>query len=357
MRIKSLKTWTEGYKLTVPYTIAFATIDAVEIIFVRIEADNGLFGIGSASPSEDVTGETYDDCRRALADNLEDLIIGKDVRHLVSHSREIAKKFPKAPAAQAAIDIALYDLLGKGYQIPVVDLLGRCHHSMPTSVTVGIMPAAEAVESAVEYIAKGFRILKIKTGKVLEEDIEVLQKVREQVGPDIKIRTDANQGYSLEQTIKFMDAIRSLDIELVEQPLKGNKVADMQHLPEKMRKYCMADESLHSPQDALRLAALPQAFGSYNIKLMKAGGISPAIQIAQIALLAGIDLMWGCMDESIVSITAALHAAFASPATKYIDLDGSFDLEGDLVEGGFVLKDGVMSVTEKPGLGVEMLDG
>ena len=102
------------------------------------------------------------------------------------------------------------------------------------------------------------------------------------------------------------------------------------------------------------MAAKPQPFGIYNIKLMKCGGIFPAKGIADIALLAGIDLMWGCMDESIVSISAALHAALASPATKYLDLDGSFDLAKDLVEGGFVLKDGFLSTNDRPGLGCEL---
>ncbi len=95
----------------------------------------------------------------------------------------------------------------------------------------------------------------------------------------------------------------------------------------------------------------------YNIKLMKCGGINAALQIAEIANLAGIDLMWGCMDESIISISAALHAALASPATRYLDLDGSLDLARDIVSGGFVLNDGYLSVNENPGLGCTLLKG
>ena len=110
-------------------------------------------------------------------------------------------------------------------------------------------------------------------------------------------------------------------------------------------------------KDALRLAHFPQAFGHYNIKLMKCGGIHEALRIADIANLAGISLMWGCMDESIISISAALHCALSSPATKYLDLDGSFDLADDLVKGGFILKDGYLSTIDKPGLGVDFIKG
>lgn len=126
----------------------------------------------------------------------------------------------------------------------------------------------------------------------------------------------------------------------------------MRVLPEEVRARIAADESLLSESDALRLVTPPRACGIFNIKLMKCGGVYPASRIAAIADTAGVELMWGCMDESIVSISAALHAALGSPATRYLDLDGSFDLARDVVEGGFVLKDGYLTTTSAPGLGV-----
>ncbi len=129
----------------------------------------------------------------------------------------------------------------------------------------------------------------------------------------------------------------------------------MRRLPEKVREQTAADESLLDPGDARQLAESPRPFGIYNIKLMKCGGIVPALEIAHTAAQNGIDLMWGCNDESIVSITAALHAAFASPATRYLDLDGSLDLARDVAKGGFVLEGGFMRVTEKSGLGVDLI--
>jgi L-alanine-DL-glutamate epimerase-like enolase superfamily enzyme len=130
----------------------------------------------------------------------------------------------------------------------------------------------------------------------------------------------------------------------------------MQALPEDLRRRCAADEDLHSPADAIRMATDPQPYGIYNIKLMKCGGIRPAMQIAHVAEQSHIQLMWGCNDESIVSITAALHAALASPATHYLDLDGSFDLARDVVDGGFELRDGYLYPGDGPGLGVRLLE-
>jgi L-alanine-DL-glutamate epimerase-like enolase superfamily enzyme len=170
------------------------------------------------------------------------------------------------------------------------------------------------------------------------------------------IRIDANQGYDIEKTIEFYNKTKHLDVELIEQPLPAKDVAGLKKLPDDIRKIVAADESLLSPKDAIELIKPPRAAGIFNIKLMKCGGISNALKIATIAQQEGIELFWGCNDESIVSITAALHVAFACQNTKYIDLDGSLDLGKDVVKGGFILSDGVMSCNDKPGLGVEKMN-
>ena len=122
-----------------------------------------------------------------------------------------------------------------------------------------------------------------------------------------------------------------------------------------MRRKIALDESLLTSSDAIRLAAPPAACGIFNIKLMKCGGVYEALRIATIAECAGIELMWGCMDESRISIAAALHAALACPATRYLDLDGSFDLARDVAEGGFHLRDGLLSISDAPGLGLTLV--
>jgi L-alanine-DL-glutamate epimerase-like enolase superfamily enzyme len=234
----------------------------------------------------------------------------------------------------------------------LADALGRAHEALPTSITIGIKPLEETLAEAEEYLARGFRVLKVKIGLDFDGDIERLERLRKRVGPRVAIRADANQGYSFDQTLRFFDRTGPLDLEFVEQPLPAGSVEQMRALPEKVRDRIAADESLLSDADALSLAARPRACGIFNIKLMKCGGIAPARKIAAVAESAGITLMWGCMDESRISIAAALHAAFSSPATRYLDLDGSFDLARDVVRGGFLLEDGVMRTTAAPGLGV-----
>lgn len=352
MKIKAVRFWKEGLELTLPYTIAFQTVSAVENIFVRIELENGQIGLGAGSPAEFITGETFSGSMQLLGEHLEPLLLNQDIRHLPALLKKLDVPFLQHPAANAAIDIALFDAFTKYLGIPLVDFFGRAHQKLPTSITIGIKSLEETLAEAKQRVAEGFRIIKLKTGLEVDKDIEVFSRLRETVGKNVKIRVDANQGYRFESLNKFVKAAKPLDLEFMEQPFPEGSIDEMRQLPWEIRSLTAADEDLHSMKDAMKLAAKPFPYGIFNIKLMKCGGVRNARRIALVAEEAGLNLMWGCMDESIISISAALHAALASPATRYLDLDGSIDLARDIVKGGFELKDGYLSTTGQPGLGV-----
>jgi L-alanine-DL-glutamate epimerase-like enolase superfamily enzyme len=353
VRIVSAESRVEALGLTRPYTIAFRRIESVENAIVRLETDSGLVGLGAASPEPKVTGETMDACREALARDRIEWLIGREISDPEPLLREVESRMLPAPAARAAVDMALYDLAARERGVPLVEMLGRAHDALPTSITIGIKPLDETLAEAAEYLARGFRILKVKIGLDLQQDLERLAHLRESVGPRIAIRADGNQGYSVEETLRFFRETAALDLEFLEQPLPAAQVEAMRALPGEIRERIAADESLLTEDDARRLAAPPRACGIFNIKLMKCGGIAPARRIAAVAESAGIRLMWGCMDESRISIAAALHAAFSCLATRYLDLDGSLDLARDVARGGFVLEDGILRTTGAPGLGAE----
>jgi L-Ala-D/L-Glu epimerase len=249
------------------------------------------------------------------------------------------------------MDIALHDAFGQYLGIPIVKFYNQEIKKLPTSVTIGIKGVQETLEEAKEYFDAGFKALKVKIGVDFELDIERLVKLREQFGNKFQLRVDANQGYKIEEIVPFFNRIEKLKIELVEQPTLVGTEKDVQKLPLAIRNKLAADESLHDGEAAFQLAA-DKTFGIFNIKLMKCGGLSEAMQIANIAKFSNIDLFWGCNDESIVSITAALHAAYSCKHTKYIDLDGSLDLAVDIVKSGFILKDGFMTLPNRAGLGL-----
>ncbi len=352
MKIVRLDAALEHLPLTRPYTIAFRHIDAVDNVIVRVETDDGRVGLGAASPEHFVTGETIAATRAALASESLAWLLGADVRTLPGLCRAVQARFRATPAAAAALDMALHDVFAQALGLPLCDALGRSHTALPTSITIGIKPLEQTVREAHEYVGRGFRVLKVKCGRALADDLAKLRALRETFGNRITIRVDPNQGYTAAEVVTFFEQTADLEIEFVEQPVKASAAAELRALPADMRARIALDESLLSEKDALALVAPPAPCGIFNIKLMKCGGVFPALRIAAIAESAGIRLMWGCMDESRISIAAALHAAFASPATAYLDLDGSLDLARDVAAGGFSIDNGIMRTLPVPGLGV-----
>ncbi len=337
-------------KLSQPYEIAYETISMAQNIFLKIETNSGITGFGCAAPDLEVTGESLETVTTAFNDVIEPALNGADPLRYILQLEKLTQPLQKHPSALAMVDMALFDILGKKANLPLYLLLGGFREKIRTSITIGIVPQYDTVKKALEYAGMGFKVLKIKGGNDVNEDIEKLIKVREAVGPKIAIRFDANQGFSVEDSLKFVESTRKVKIEIFEQPTpKGEpgllgKVTRNVHIP------VMADESLMDLRDAFRLARRGLV-DTVNVKLMKVGGINEAIHINSVAKSANLEVMVGCMDESALSIAAGLHFALAKPNVEYADLDGHFDLIGDPAEGAVILKDGTLYPTSGPGLG------
>jgi len=351
MKIKSVKAYRKLLALKKPYTIARDTFYDAEIVFFEVELQNGIRGMGAANTDVEVVGESADDTLANLRSDTVMQLAGKDIRSFLAHIQNYRQVFSKYPGTQAAIDIALHDAFCQWIGISVLDFYGRRHEKMLTSVTIGIKDVPETLEEAQEYYESGFRALKVKTGREAEVDAERIIKLRERYGNHFVIRVDANTGYDLNQLRTFISLTEGQEVELIEQPFYPGMESDLLQLPMNTRAILAADESLKNARSAFTLAQ-QKAFGIFNIKMMKCGGIISAFEIATIAAQADISLFWGCNDESMVSITAALHAAFACPHTKYIDLDGSLDLAEDVATNGFTIEDGYMMPNNLPGLGL-----
>jgi len=203
MKIKKIESWSADLGNVKPYTIAFKTINEVRNAFVEITLDDGTTGIGAGNPSEYVVGENIDQCMEALQEGNLEFLIGRDIRELNQLTYEVWKNFPENPSARAALDIALHDVFTKHLDIPLVKFLGQKIKRMATSNTIGIKGVKETLDEAEDYVKRGFKVLKVKLGRDLEEDVERLMKLRERFGNGLAIRVDANQGYTPEQTIQF----------------------------------------------------------------------------------------------------------------------------------------------------------
>lgn len=354
MKITRVEIRDAAIPLVRPYTVAYETIAAVHNIIVEVHTD-GPVGFGVASPSAYVTGETHADALAALQAHAAATLVGRDALALGANAAAIRRALgQRRPTALAALDMALWDLFGKAVERPVHAILGRAVGPLPTSVTIGIGDVAHTLAEARDFVRQGFTRLKVKLGHDLELDLERLAKLREAVPSEVRLRVDANQGYSADALERFVRATADWDLECIEQPLPAHAIGAMRGMPSDVIEHCMADESLHGAADGLRLLRPSAAFGWFNIKLMKCGGPSEALRIADLAGAADVPLMWGCMDESCVGIAAALACAYSRPQTRLIDLDGSFDLARDPLAGGFEVEPGgVLVPLDRPGFGVE----
>jgi L-alanine-DL-glutamate epimerase-like enolase superfamily enzyme len=351
MKITDIKVDRYNLSLKKPFKIALGEIKDAKNVLVRVFCDE-LVGVGEGAPSPLITGDNQEGCL-SFIDAIAPALRGEEPNLQVLEEKTSYIK--GVPAAKAALDIAIYDLIGKYFSEPLCRILGgyrkEYRNEIETDITIGIGSPEIVEKLAMEAASEGYGIIKIKAEGDIKADLEKVELL-DSMG--FKIRVDANQGFTPKDAVRFIKKLSNFNVEFIEQPVAAWDIDALKYVRENSEIPVIADESVHSARDAL-LVVKHDAVDGINIKLMKCGGISEAIKIIHVAESAGIPCMIGCMLESRVSLTAAAHLAFAFKNIKYVDLDSHLFLRDDPVKGGIEVKDGKISLPDEPGLGIEAI--
>ena len=321
------------------FTIAHQSREVQETLIVRLEED-GLFGLGE-STTNPFYGITLDNMRDALEKFKPVLLGGK--WNTPAELWELGKEvFQSNPFAQCALDQAAWDLYTKKMGKKLYEYLDLNPQRIPTTnFTIGIDTVEKMCAKLWEV---DWPIYKIKLGT--DQDLEIVRELRKNTNSIFRV--DANCAWTVDQAISYSEELALLGVEFIEQPLAKDNLEGMSEVFAHSKLPLIADESCISESDVEKCQG---HFHGVNIKLVKAGGITPALRMIQKAKALGMKTMVGCMTESSVGISAIAHIA---PLLDYVDMDGAMLLSKDPARGVRIFPEKVL-FPESPGIGAELL--
>ncbi len=353
MKIEKIELGEVNIPLVTPFKTALRTVETVNDIVVKITCEDGQTGFGEAPPTAVITGDTKGSIRCAIQEFIAPHLLGMDIENLDGIMKKLHGCILKNTSAKAAVDMAVYDLFAKSCGKPLYRVLGGSRREIETDLTISVNTIDEMVRDSRKAVDQGFSILKIKVGKESLKDIERIQAIRQAVGPDIRLRVDANQGWTPKEAVRIIRRLEDLGIEmdLVEQPVGAHDFAGMKFVTSQVSTPILADESVFSVEDAIHICQ-ERAADLINIKLMKTGGIYEALKICAVAESFGVECMIGCMLESKIAVSAAAHLAAAKGIITRADLDGPSLCLTDPYPGGPTYTGSKIIMNETPGIGI-----
>ena len=335
---------------------AYTGFSVSNAVLVKIFTDDGSVGYGEACAWEpEFYGETIESVSTTIEKYIAPKIIGEDPRNINKIMSIVDANIAKITCAKEGIDLALHDLVGKILGIPVYMLLGGKYRDMiPVASEIGIDTPENMVQNAMDVLDQGIKVIKIKGSDDHVLDVERIKAVRQAVGNDIHLRLDPNAAWDVNSTIKTMKLLEDCNLQLLEQPVPAWDLKGMAHIRNNIGIPLMADESIWTPQDALRIAEYGAA-DLLNIKIAKSCGLHLGKKIEYVAESIGLPCIAGTEIEPGFSMIAKLHLAASMKvhpiASEFTELTL---LKMNILKHHLEIKDGCVKVPDKPGFGVEL---
>ena len=317
MKIQSITTEVKYIPLKTPFITALRRVENIEFVRVEVTCDNGMTAFGEAPATKAITGEDIKTILESV-ESVKELFIDKMQREALTLLHDEIKI---GSSAKAALDMALISLEAQEKNIPLYEYFGaKKPIALHTDITISLKDADEMLKDSKAAFGDGMKILKVKLGRDIKHSIEIIQTISREL-PNAEILVDANQAWSLEGSLKFVNAVKDIKIELIEQPVIADDLDGLKTITNATKIPILADEAAFSLADVKKVVE-SQSADMINIKLMKCGGLTNAVKILEYARENSVTCMLGSMLEGPISINAALHLAMAySDVIKYIDLD------------------------------------
>ena len=353
MKITDIRTTILKAPLKNPFITSLRRVDMLEDLVVIIECDDGSIGYGEGAPTPVITGETLGSMV-ACIEYIKPYIIGSEIEDFDIILSKLHALILKNTTAKSALEIALYDLKAKAFKLPLYRMLGGSKTKFSTDITISMGEIDKMIADCHNAVALGYDILKIKIGDNPQKDVERIRAIHDALDKNIKLRLDANQGWTAKESVTLLHALEKQNIiaEFIEQPVAADDIEGLKYIKERVQTPLLADESIFSLKDARTLLEM-QAIDYVNIKLAKTAGISHALKLADLSKVFGVKCMIGCMLEGPISVAAGAHVASAkADIITMLDLDAVSLLASHPVDTSIVFNESNIVLSEALGLGV-----
>lgn len=353
MIIKQIEVYKTDIELNGELHSAHTRYQVTEDIYIKIITDEDVTGYGATAPKYYITGETQETVIAVLKKRIIPAILGEDPFSLEKIHDKMDHAIKGNTAAKAAIDIALYDLMGKYLRVPVYQLLGGLYRKeMPAFDLIGLVTPEEAAQKAAQQLKGGYREFKVKVGPNSDLDLKRVKAVSEVI-KGIPLKVDANQAWKGKQAVYLTQRFAELGVNVVEQPVHMDDLEGLLAVKNGCPQVeVMADESIKSLTDALRLIKY-QAVDLFNLKLVKTGGLYPAKKIAVLAEAANMDCMAGCTIQNTLIDAATAHFLASTRNVVYNEIKSPQWIKNDFATGLKIIE-GMVIVPVGIGIGLEI---
>ncbi|HEY3009013.1 MAG TPA: dipeptide epimerase [Micromonosporaceae bacterium] len=353
MTIIAVRTHRLSARLHTPFVTALRRTNAVETLVVEVVDADGRTGFGEAPQVWRVTGASLAGSEACVTEVLGPLLTGRDPDDLEARCQDMRRAVEGNEAAKSAVDVALHDLAARRLGVPLVRLLGGAALRVPTDVTLAAGDAEALAGAAKERAGEGFAVLKVKVGTNAGGDLARVRAVRAAVGPGVRIRLDANQGWTPREAVRVIRGIEDadLDIELVEQPVPRWDLGGLAWVSDRVDVPILADEAVFGVRDLVEVIRR-RAADMVNVKLAKCGGLGPARTLLGLAEAYEMGTLVGSMMESPIGVGAAASLVAAHGTTAVSDLDAAWWLAANPVRGGLRYSGATVELPDEPGLGI-----